>query len=370
MKICFYGDFARSLNGNMPGGGELQLALLSQALAKGGHEVVIVDFETNEDFITDDGIKVYKVEGWNNGFRVIRSLTHRLPQLYRCLKAQKADVYYCRIRDFRHIFAFWAARKVGAKFILQMASDLDSMSTWMRLKEYKAANYGSIWSLVNSILIEAVYPWLVRKSDLLLVQHEGQKSYLLKRNIKSTVLLNVFDNDRIPVISSQVHNEFVYVGGIDKRKGIVEFLEIINKAPQHSFKVIGLPRDKKGRQIYNKLKTYSNVSLLGKLSHDETLFQIANSKALISTSFMEGFPNVFLEAWAFGIPVISLNVDPGNILEKEALGVVANGNIDKLLQAMDNNRNTEEFAKRAKNYVANNHALNANKIKEICGLFC
>ena len=128
MKICFWGDIAKALTGNTVGGGELQMALLAKALARGGHEVVVIDYQVKEDFITADGIKVFKIEGWNNGIRVIRSLTHRLPKLYRSLKAQKADIYYCRIRDFRHILAFWAARKVKGKFVLGLASDLDAMN--------------------------------------------------------------------------------------------------------------------------------------------------------------------------------------------------------------------------------------------------
>ena len=128
MKICFWGNIAGALTGNTSGGGELQLALLAKALARSGHEVVIIDYNTTEDFITADGIKVFKIKGWNNGIRIIRTFTHRLPQLYWSLKAQKADVYYCRIRDFRHILAFWAARKVKAKFILGLASDLDAMT--------------------------------------------------------------------------------------------------------------------------------------------------------------------------------------------------------------------------------------------------
>ena len=67
MKICFWGDIAEALKGNTNGGGELQIALLAKALARGGHEVVIIDYKTTEDFITADGIKVFKIKGWNNG---------------------------------------------------------------------------------------------------------------------------------------------------------------------------------------------------------------------------------------------------------------------------------------------------------------
>jgi glycosyltransferase involved in cell wall biosynthesis len=369
MKICFWGNVAGALKGKTDGGGELQIALLAIALVKGGHEVVVIDYNTDEDFITADGIKVFKIKGWNSGIRIIRSLTHRLPQLYKSLKEQKADIYYCRIRDFRHILAFWAARKVKAKFILGMASDLDAMNPSMRFKYNHLVNFSGLWSLSNGILIEIVYPWLLRKADLVLVQHEGQKIILLRKNIESVVFPNLFNLTKPLIIQIHSQKDFIYVGWLDKRKGFAEFFELVNKAPLHTFKIIGPPRDKVGHLYYEKLKSFRNVSLLGELSHSDTLYHIANSKALISTSPMEGFPNVFIEAWASGVPVLSLFVDPGDIIKKEQLGEVTYGNLDKLLLALENCRNTDEFSKRAKDYVEQNHVLNANKIKEISELF-
>ena len=369
MKICFWGNIACALMGNTDGGGELQIAYMAIALARGGHEVVIIDYNITEDFITDDGIKIFKINGWNNGIRIIRTFTHRLPQLYWSLKAQKANVYYSRIRDFRHILAFWAAHKVKAKFILGLASDLDAMNFVMRLKYHHRVSFDGLWSLSNGILIEIIYPWLLRKADIVFVQHEGQRQILLQKHIISIVFPNLIDLTQIPVISNQIKNDFIYVGSLDKRKGFAEFFEVIKKAPLHSYKVVGQPRGNTGYLYYERLKSFKNVSLLGRLSHSDTIYQIKNSKALISTSRMEGFPNVFIEAWACGIPVLSLYVDPGSIIKKEELGEVSQGNLDKLIQVMELKKNQNELAKRAKTYVEHNHAINATKIKDISNLF-
>ncbi len=373
MKICFWGDITGALMGNTTGGGELQTAMLAKALAKGGHEVVIIDYEAKEDFITADSIKVFSIKGYNKGIRIIRTFTHRLPRLYWGLKNQKADIYYSRsMRDFRHILAFWAARKVKAKFILGLASDLDALGFRMRLKHYYLPIFkfdGFLWWFFSGILNEIVNPLLLRKSDIVFVQHEGQKQALLQKRIKSILFFNLIDLTQIPVLPNQIQNDFIYVGSLDRRKGFVEFFETIKKAPSHSFKVVGQPRGKTGNMYYEKLKSFKNIALLGRLSHSDTLYQIANSKALISTSPMEGFPNIFIEAWACGIPVLSLYVDPGSIIEKKGLGKVAHGNLNSLLLAMDNIKTPNEFAEKVKAYVEHNHALNAEKIKKINNLF-
>jgi len=369
MKICIWGDIAGALKGRTNGGSELQAALLAKALVKGGHEVAIVDFEVSEDYVTDEGIKVFMIEGWNNGIRFLRIFTHRFPGLYSSLKKQKADIYYCRMRDFTHILAYWAARKVKGRFILAMASDLDALGLRMRMKYFYIPNFGGFWWLFNGIMTEIIHPRLLRKSDALLVQHNGQKQILKRKNIDSILYQNLIDSDTLPELLNSTREDFVFVGALDKRKGFAEFYELVIKSPLHRFKVIGMPRDKTGFKYYDKLKMHPNVSLLGSLSHSETLYQISISKALISTSPMEGFPNIFIEAWALGIPVFSLHFDPGDVISHEGLGVAANGDMSKICDAMNNVINYDEFGKISKKYVEQNHTLNKEKVSETTRIF-
>lgn len=369
MKICFWGDITNALNGKTPGGGELQTALLAKSLALSGNEVVIIDPGGAADFITPEGIKVISVKGWNNGTKILRTLTHRFPQLFRLLKEQNADVYYCRLRDFRHILAYWAARKVKAKFILALASDIDILSFWKRYKHIYSTKKIDLWLFSSTILVEIIFPFLVRKSDIIFAQHKGQKEVLDKKHINSLLNPNLIDLTQIPVVENPIRKEFVIVGSISKRKGIIKLFELVTKCPQLMFKVIGQPRDKTGHFFYEKLKYLENVTLFGRLDHLETIKQIANSSALISTSEVEGFPNVFIESWACGIPVISLFFNPGNIIEEENLGYFANGNMDNLVQMLNYFASPTIDDVNCKRYVNETHVLNSKKIGEINTIF-
>jgi len=369
MKICTWGDVASSLEGKPSGGGELQIALLMKALAKAGHEVVIVDYLTRNDYVTTEGIKVFQIKGYNNGISGLRFFTHRLPGIYSNLKAQKADIYYCQIRDFRHILAYLAARKVKGKFVLQLASDLDAKDLKMRLKHDYLTHFGGLYWFAKLFLVELIFPMLVRKADIILVQHKGQKDDLMKKGIQSIIFYNLIEFDKIPALSDPERQEFSYVGALDNRKGFFDFFRLVEKAPFAKFKIIGKPRDRTGNKYFRKLKSYGNVTLYGMLSHSDTMFQIQNSKALISTSPMEGFPNIFVEAWACGTPVLSLYFDPGGIIRNVGLGEVADGSIDKLIDLMTSLKNTPEFENKAKAYIEQNHVLNKARIKEITTLF-
>lgn len=369
MKICFWGDISNALSGNTSGGGELQQALLAKALTRSGHEVVVIDYQVNEKKVTEEGIKIYPVQGWDRGIKMIRTITHRIPGLYRTLRDQKADIYYCRIRDSRHFIAWLAARKVKGKFVLGIAADLEIMSVGMRWKYYYVDHLHSPWVIIDGIFSEIIYPWLLRRSDAVLVQHTGQQNILNKKGISSRVFMNLIDISLIPAVKEKNADYFAFVGWLDKRKGIVEFYHLVKNSPDKSFRVIGPPRDKTGYRLSGKMESFPHVTLFGKLGHADTLKHIAGSRALINTSPLEGFPNIFIEAWACGIPVVSLNVDPGSVIEREGLGKIVHGNLNELILALSEVNCAPEFAEKAKEYVENNHVINNAKLNEINRLF-
>ena len=370
MKVCFWGKIANALLGKTYGGGELQIALLAKALTSQGHEVVVVDLDIEEGFVTDDGIRVYPVTGYNSGMKMFRTLTHRLPALYSTFVEMKADVYYCRIREYRHIIVYLATRKVKAKFIMSLASDLDILGIGKRWKHFYSSNVKDLWGVFNGVMGEIVYPFLLRKADLVLVQHDGQKEILLSKGITSKVFYNLIDVNSLKwTTDDDAASSFVYVGSLDKRKGFEDFFEIVRRTPMHKYRVIGKVRDKTGNRLYRQLADFSNVKLMGKLSHADTINEISRSRALISTSPMEGFPNIFIEAWGCGVPVLSLYVDPGDVIKREGLGYVANGNLDLLIETMPSLNRCEEFSHKARTYVQTHHALTDVRMAEIKNIF-
>ena len=198
---------------------------------------------------------------------------------------------------------------------------------------------------------------------------KDRKQILLQKGIKSVLFPNLIDLTQIPVIPNPTQNYFIYVGGLTNVKELPNSFKLLRMPLHAQFKVIGPPRDKTGYIYYEKLKSFQNVSLLGRIKPFRYIAPNCKSKALISTSHMEGFPNIFIEAWAYGIPVLSLYVDPGSVIEKEKLGELPTGDLDMIVASNEKSSNSNEFAKRAKAYVEHNHVLNAAKIEEISCIF-
>lgn len=356
MKFCFFGNISSALKGKTVGGAELQISLLAKALALKGHEVVIVDPDATESFVNADGIKLIHIPNWNKGVRGIRLFRYRIPALKEIFVSQNADYYYVRMRTYLHFFPYWASIKIKSKFIVAMAHDLDVASFWQKFKyEYKA-NFNFIKFLTLSLPNDLVFNYLLKKSDYIILQHSGQMRNLNSVKGKIVVFPNIFDFDKIKGIEDSPKEYFIHPGALNILKGTHNLEQLINILDKkNSIVIVGQPTDNKSKKIYKRLQKIKNVVLTGRLNHKETIQLIANAKALINTSNFEGFPNIFLEAWAVGVPVISLNVNPGNVFNKHNLGICCNGDLNKMKESIEFYKSSNTDKEKLISYVSEFH---------------
>jgi glycosyltransferase involved in cell wall biosynthesis len=110
------------------------------------------------------------------------------------------------------------------------------------------------------------------------------------------------------------------------------------------------------------MHSLDNVTYLGAQSTDKTMALIAESRVLVNTSQAEGFPNTMLEAWSLGVPVATLSVDPGGVIEREQIGLVSGSDAqlwcDVRRLACDESLN-RQLGSRGMSYVKRRHSLEA-----------
>ena len=85
----------------------------------------------------------------------------------------------------------------------------------------------------------------------------------------------------------------------------------------------------------------------------------AQADLLICTSVYEGFPNVFLEAWSVGTPVVT-TCDPDGLIDREGLGAAA-ADLDVMAAAIGKLAADKDLHRRvstaSRDYFDSNHRL-------------
>ena len=357
MKFCFYGSVSGALKGLTPGGAELQVALLSKALALNGHEVVIIDPYSKESFVTEEGINLINIPNWNKGIRGVRLFYNRIPVLWKILLEQNADFYYVRMREYLHLVPYLAARKTKGKFIIGIACDLDILGILPKLKYEYEFNFFKFFTVF--LANDLVFNYLLKKSDYITPQHSGQKFNSNSVKGKIGIFPNIFDQSHLPVIENPSRDYFIYVGSLTVLKGIKNLYQLVRSIDKkYLIMIVGQPKGRISKKIYTQFNEFENVIVKGRLDHKETLRLIANAKALINTSNFEGFPNVFLEAWATGVPVISLKVNPGNIIDEYNLGLCCKGDLNKMKKCLELDETKNIDKNKLISYVSEFHDFN------------
>jgi len=130
---------------------------------------------------------------------------------------------------------------------------------------------------------------------------------------------------------SKKEDYFIYVGRLESNKGVL-LLKEISAQLKMPVKVVG------EGDLKADLAEVSNIELLGKRPHDETLKLIQNARALLFPSLCyEGMPMTILEAFAHKTLVIASDLGAmQSIIQHEENGLLFTaGNGEELLQQIE-----------------------------------
>jgi len=275
---------------------------------------------------------------------------HFLLAWYRFLRKEQPDWCFWQCADHLWGPAAEIARWIGTRTVFSAMHDLDVQprQAIMRRKNW--------WPL---------YEWGLRRSDIIFVQHQGQRADLPPTWQLRTYLLPGI----VPLpVTYRPHSErngtVAWVAVIRPPKRPDLLIEIARRLPAVHFVVCGAPHynlwdSGKMESIMGELRSLPNVDYRGHVAPEQTLKVIGDASLLLSTSDGEGFPSVFLEAWAAGTPVVSLQIDPDHKIRNGELGVVADtvdGAVDAVCSLMRAAQRRQDMGTRARRHVEEAHS--------------
>jgi glycosyltransferase involved in cell wall biosynthesis len=153
----------------------------------------------------------------------------------------------------------------------------------------------------------------------------------------------------------------LWVGRICRVKRLDLLLEVAEIVPDVMFEIAGAPDDEPEyiQRILAKAKQLPNVVFHGRVERERMGELYQKASLLCCTSVYEGFPNTFLEAWSYGLPIVS-SIDPDGLISTHNMGIAADG-ISSLVTSINTLMNSPDrwgiMSQNARRYYQKNHAV-------------
>jgi glycosyltransferase involved in cell wall biosynthesis len=299
--VCFVAPetwpvFSGDENIAVVGGAEVQQSLLARMLARAGYRVSMICLDYGQPArVKLDGVDVVRAHAPDAGIPVLRFFHPRITTMWQALRSVNADIYYQRSPAALTAVVAAFCRRHGKRSIYAAASDTDFMPgrQWLRYARDR---------------------WLFERAlatvDAVIVQNETQRRDARNNYGRRAILIpSCYEPPADAHPGGGDHVLWVGTVRADKRPDLL--LDLARRLPHRHFVMIGGPAgNEPGADAYyaaieGAAAHLPNVQMLGfqPLAKTEPWFDRA--RVFISTSTNEGMPNVFLQAWARGVPTVA-----------------------------------------------------------------
>jgi glycosyltransferase involved in cell wall biosynthesis len=276
-------------------------------------------------------------------------------ELYKELKKIKPSIIYQNVGGFQTGVAGYYAKKHGAKFIWHIASDDDIAPQWKSnikrtlrdLPQRNILNYG----IKHATLIAAQTRY---QADLLKIKFGISSQGIIPIGhpfpeevpFKTKPLTVLWIANLKPLKRPEI---FVRLARYFRERGDVRFVMIGRRGWGKWFE-----------QMQIDIQDLPQLDYVGELAQDQVNHYLSRGHILVNTSRYEGFSNTFVQAWIRKVPVVSLTVDPDQVLVKENIGFKSE-TFEKLCQdvktLIDDAAMRERMGEKALHYARNNHSI-------------
>ena len=335
------------------GGAEYQVKLLIDALIETDkYKIIYLCNKAKKDFKHKKyQVKIIQDHGLLKSFFPILMIK----RIYRELKIIRPDIIYQNVGGIHTGIAAFYARRHKCKFLWHAASDDDIIPQ-------------TRWSFRQIMLMGLSRLFLnygIKNSDMIALQTQHQAKLLKKRfGIVCSNFIPI--GHPLPSYNPDKNKpiKVIWVANIKPLKRPEVFVKLAKRFSHRkdiSFIMIGRPGwGKWFSDLLSKINKMENIRYLGKIDQNEVNRHLNQSHVLVNTSIYEGFSNTFVQAWMRRVPVISLIVDPDNIITKNKLGFKSETMeqlISDLSKLIDNDYLREVMGNNAQKYSFENHGI-------------
>lgn len=327
------------------GGAELQLVLLARALAE--MPDVTVRFITRgqgpAESFRNGNIHVHKLPYRRH--RLTRSILGLWDSFRACLRLP-TDVFLQRGGGWETGMTAFAAQIARKPFFFMTSSTWDVDGTHEKQRGY---------------LFGKTYMYGLRRSTAIVTQTQNQHDLLLNRYGRENTILR--SAHPIPESIPENKSGVLWVGRCEPCKNPDLFIELAKQIPDVPCTMVCPPANLIGMYdlIRGKAETAPNLRFLPGVSFAETESLFASHKIMVNTSTQEGYPNTYVQAFKWGVPIITALFDPDGILETRKMGQRVGENPQDIAKAviriLDDWQVWQEYSANAREFARQHHDI-------------
>ena len=341
------------------GGANVQMFMIARELGKkdGVEAYSLVPNYDTIDFTDSEHFNLVKTFNEND------SIIKKIITYHRVIHEIKPDVIIQRGLTLISCFLSVYCRLLGIKFVFMFAHDIESHGRYQRDRKR---------CLLFPLLMRTVYlavPQNQYEKDQLKRYDRGATIKILKKGIEIETIRGF--------ISADVPKKYdaVWVARCERWKHPEIFIDLARKNPDFRFLMICSPVDGQ-KEYYNTVKAEAegidNIEFIAFVKNNGIYELLAASTVFCITSDMEGdWPMTVLEAGAVGVPVLSLNLNYGELIDRYGGGVYCGGDRSKMEETLrlmvEDEQLYREMAEGVKGYIQETHDIVRN-VGKLVGL--
>ena len=335
------------------GGAERQMMLLARALAARGTSVAHVVFAAPSiPSPLPPGLDLVDPAPEGDGGSLVGGLRETV-HVWRALGAADARVTIVRMATPALGVAGAWCRLRGRRLVFSSANDSDFTEVASGSRLPKRLLYRLGLRLADAIVVQS--------ADQVRLARES-----LPRSRDVVVIPSFCEPPGEEGASVAEPDAFLWIGRLTAVKSPQRFLDLAAALPDARFVLVPVPPSAApvdSSEVREAARDLPNLTVSDPVPHGELMQLVARAAAIVNTSSVEGMPNVFLEAWARGVPVLTLRCDPDGVVAARGLGVAADGSWERFVagarELWDTRHDRAELSRRTCAYIEEVHSIDA-----------
>ena len=333
------------------GGAEVQLSLLSKALAtnpKFNINLMVADYG-QEDRLLIDQVRLWK------SIDLKASKINQALSFLNVFNKINADIYFQRGVSLESTLIALYCRLRNKKFIYMVAHDGETDGTYYLFTNWIKQKFMELVSRFASVVI---------------VQNKYQFNNLNFKYSRKAIHVLKKGIDISNINHSEQNKEYdgIWVGrGVDWKRPEI-FIDLVKHFPENKFLMICPQAHRQNdylKPFRSIIKKLGNLKLLEQVPHHLINRYMQQSKIYCFTSLKEGdWPMTVLEAAANKLPILSYSLNYNLLIDQYGGGILGNGTLEDFYNGFDQLVNNASLrskkGEQAFNYISDHHDLNKN----------